>query len=83
MDNAIAHCAAAGKGIYAMKALAGGNFISDARNKFRYVLNLEGVHGVAVGMLSKEEIDGNALISGVPIEIQSGRELRLRITPGR
>lgn len=59
MAAAIARCAAAGKGIYAMKALAGGNFISDARNKFRYVLNLEGVHGLAVGMLSTEEIDGN------------------------
>ena len=59
MADAIARCAAAGKGIYAMKALAGGNLISDARNMFRYVLGLEGVHGLAVGMLSKEEIDGN------------------------
>ena len=59
MAAAIAGCAVAGKGVYAMKALAGGNFISDARNKFRYVLGLEGVHGLAVGMLSKEEIDGN------------------------
>lgn len=59
MAAVIAQCAAAGKGIYAMKALAGGNFISDARNRFRYVLNLEGVHGLAVGMLSTGEIDGN------------------------
>jgi len=59
MAAAISDCAASGKGIYAMKALAGGNFISDARNKFRYVLELDGVHGLAVGMLTKEEIDGN------------------------
>lgn len=59
MAATIARCATAGKGIYAMKALAGGNFISEARKRFRYVLNLEGVHGLAVGMLSKEEIDGN------------------------
>lgn len=59
MAAAIATCTKAGKGIYAMKALAGGNMISDARNNFRYVLDLEGVHGLAVGMLSKEEIDGN------------------------
>lgn len=59
MAAVIAASAAAGKGVYAMKALAGGNFISDARNRFRYVLNLEGVHGIAVGMLSTQEIDGN------------------------
>jgi len=59
MAAVIARNAAAGKGIYAMKALAGGNFISDARSSFRYVLNLPGVHGLAVGMLSKAEIDGN------------------------
>lgn len=59
MAAAIAACAAAGKGVYAMKALAGGNFISDARRSFRYVMNLTGVHALAVGMLSKEEIDGN------------------------
>ncbi|PLX90514.1 MAG: aldo/keto reductase [Desulfuromonas sp.] len=59
MAAAIARCAAAGKGIYAMKALAGGNLISAARKHFRYVLDLEGVHGLAVGMLSKEEIVAN------------------------
>jgi uncharacterized protein len=59
MAAAIADCAAAGKGIYAMKALAGGNLISSARESLRFVLGLEGVHGVAVGMLSEQEIDGN------------------------
>ncbi|MDT8420720.1 MAG: aldo/keto reductase [Desulfuromonadales bacterium] len=59
MAAAIARCAAAGKGVYAMKALAGGNLISAARLHFRYVLGLDGVHGLAVGMLSREEIDGN------------------------
>lgn len=59
MAAAIQECAQTGQGVYAMKALAGGNFISDARNKFRYVLNLAGVHAVAVGMLSTSEIDGN------------------------
>lgn len=49
----------AGKGIYAMKALAGGNLIHDARAAFRYVLGLKGVDGIAVGMLSKAEIDAN------------------------
>lgn len=59
MAEAIAECSAAGKGVYAMKALAGGNFISEARSNFRYVLGLPGVDAVAVGMLSTEEIDAN------------------------
>lgn len=59
MAEAIAACAAAGKGIYAMKALAGGNLISSARESLRYVLDLPGVHGLAIGMLSEAEIEGN------------------------
>lgn len=59
MAQAIAACAAAGKGIYAMKALAGGNLIASARESIRYVLGLAGVHGIAIGMLSEGEIDGN------------------------
>jgi predicted aldo/keto reductase-like oxidoreductase len=59
MARAIAECAAAGKGVYAMKALAGGNLISSARESIRYVRDLAGVHGIAIGMLSEAEIDGN------------------------
>jgi len=59
MARAIASCAAAGKGVYAMKALAGGNLISTARESLRYVLGLPGVHGLAIGMLSEGEIEGN------------------------
>jgi aryl-alcohol dehydrogenase-like predicted oxidoreductase len=67
MAEAIRLCAEAGKGVYAMKALAGGNLIAEARASFAYVLGLAGVHGVAVGMLSEEEIDANiALFSGLP-----------------
>ena len=48
-----------------MKALAGGNLIASARESFRYVLATPGVEAVAVGMLSREEIDANvALFSG-------------------
>lgn len=59
MGAAISACAGAGKGVYAMKALAGGNLISEARDSIRYVLGLEGIHGVAIGMLSIAEIDAN------------------------
>lgn len=59
MADAIAACAKAGKGVYAMKALAGGNLISEARQSLAYVLALHGVHGVAIGMLSELEINSN------------------------
>jgi aryl-alcohol dehydrogenase-like predicted oxidoreductase len=85
MARAIELCAAAGKGVYAMKALAGGNLIAEARASFAYVLGLEGVHGVAVGMLSAKEIDANiALFSGsAPDEVEwqelESRQRRLAI----
>jgi predicted aldo/keto reductase-like oxidoreductase len=59
MADAIADCSAAGTGIYAMKALAGGNLISSARLSISYVLGLRGVHCVALGMLSEAEIEAN------------------------
>jgi aryl-alcohol dehydrogenase-like predicted oxidoreductase len=59
MAEAIASCSKNGKGVYAMKALAGGNLISDARASIRYVLGLPGVDALALGMLSREEIDAN------------------------
>jgi uncharacterized protein len=64
MAEVIAANARSGKGVYTMKALAGGNLISEARASFRYVLGLEGVHGVAIGMLSGAEIDANLALLG-------------------
>ncbi len=62
MAKAIAACSRSGKGVYAMKALAGGNLISEARESFRYVLGLPGVDAVAVGMLSVKEIEANVAL---------------------
>jgi aryl-alcohol dehydrogenase-like predicted oxidoreductase len=59
MAEAIATCSRNGKGVYAMKALAGGNLISEARASIRYVLGLSGVDALALGMLSREEINAN------------------------
>jgi uncharacterized protein len=59
MAEAIAACGKNGQGVYAMKALAGGNLIAEARAAIRYVLGLPGVHALALGMLSREEIDAN------------------------
>ena len=79
MAAAIRKCADAGKGIYAMKALAGGNLINDARSSFRYVLELPGVHAIAVGLLSKEEIDGNlALFNQGIAEAKTWEQLESR-----
>lgn len=85
MAEAIAGCSRSGKGVYAMKALAGGNLISEARESIRYVLDLPGVDAVALGMLSIEEIEADfALCNGLGIneatwEILEKRRRRLRI----
>ena len=79
MAEAIKLCSDAGTGVYAMKALAGGNLISEARSSFAYVLALAGVHGIAVGMLSEKEIDANiALFSGIAPEEACWKELESR-----
>lgn len=80
MAAAIADAEAAGKGVYAMKALAGGNLIRDARACLHWVRTLPGVHAVAVGMLSTREVDANlALFDGTQDEeIWKGLERRLR-----
>jgi uncharacterized protein len=76
MAAAIAEVAAAGKGVYAMKALAGGNLIAEARASLRYVLGLPGVQGVAVGMLSEAEVEANcALFSGLEPDEAQWQEL--------
>ncbi len=64
MADAIALAASSGKGVYAMKALAGGNFISSARESISWVLKLEGVHALALGMMSEAEIEANVELVG-------------------
>ena len=59
MAQAITLAASAGKGVYAMKALAGGNLISSARESISWVMATEGVHALALGMLSEAEIQAN------------------------
>jgi predicted aldo/keto reductase-like oxidoreductase len=64
MADAIALAASSGKGVYAMKALAGGNLISSARESISWVMALEGVHTLALGMLSEAEIEANVELIG-------------------
>jgi aryl-alcohol dehydrogenase-like predicted oxidoreductase len=59
MLNVITYAHAAGKGIYAMKVLGGGNLLNDAYNSFAFVRNLTNINSMAVGMKSQDEIDLN------------------------
>lgn len=59
MVKAIEKAYARGKGIYAMKALAGGNLIKEYQNALDYVRSIPAVTSVSVGMVKKEELDIN------------------------
>lgn len=74
MLQAIENAAKAGKGIYSMKALGGGNLIHSAKECFDFVLSNKNIHSVAVGMQSKAEIINNiAVFEGLeaPVEIKN------------
>mgnify|MGYP005855797519 CR=1 FL=1 len=62
MLDAISEAAGSGKGIYAMKALAGGHLFRVAGEALKFVLDIPGVDSVAVGMQSEAEINYNAAI---------------------
>jgi predicted aldo/keto reductase-like oxidoreductase len=81
MLAAIATAAAAGKGIYTMKALGGGHLLADAAGALRWVLAQAGISAVAVGMQSEAEVSFNcAVFSGATpdarIAAQVGRQPR-------
>lgn len=59
MIEAIHKCSAAGKGIYAMKALAGGNLVGELSDSINFVRNIKGIHSVAVGMIKEKELELN------------------------
>lgn len=51
----------AGKGIYAMKVLGGGNLINISDTCFDFILNFPYIHSAAIGMKSIEEVNANTL----------------------
>lgn len=59
MLNAISEAYKAGKGLYAMKALAGGHLIDQLEESFNFVRNIKGISSVAVGMVNQEELEIN------------------------
>ena len=62
MVKAISVAHKAGKGLYAMKALAGGHLIDQLEESFNFVRNIEGISSVAVGMVNQEELELNLKI---------------------
>ncbi len=62
MENAIKKAYNAGKGIYSMKPLGGGNLLSKFDESMKYILNMPYIHSVAVGMQTTAEVEMNAAI---------------------
>ncbi|MCL2549002.1 MAG: aldo/keto reductase [Symbiobacteriaceae bacterium] len=59
MLRGIALCHQSEKGIYAMKALAGGHLIDEIRDAFAYVQAIPGIASLAVGMVKEQELHFN------------------------
>lgn len=62
MVKAISEAHKAGKGLYAMKALAGGHLIDQLEEAFNFVRNIKGISSIAVGMVNQEELELNLKI---------------------
>ena len=74
MAAAISEAAKAGKGIYSMKPLGGGNLLRNTEEAFSFVLGNNDLHAVAVGMKTTAEVDMNiSLFEGekVPAETRN------------
>lgn len=81
MLAAIKAAAAAGKGIYAMKALGGGHLLNKPDEAFNFVLSIPEITAVAVGMSTVDEVTYNTLLfSGeeVPAALKSTVRRRTR-----
>lgn len=59
MLEAIRENHAAGKGIYLMKVLAGGNLIDNYRRCIDFARGIKGYHSIAIGVVSPEEVEFN------------------------
>ncbi|NLV91819.1 MAG: 4Fe-4S binding protein [Firmicutes bacterium] len=62
MLDAIEFAHLMGKGVYAMKPLAGGHLYHDVRASLEWAFSNPHVHSVAVGMQSEAEVDANVAI---------------------
>ncbi len=62
MEIAIKDASEAGKGLFAMKALGGGNLLGDRKGALEYVRNLPGISSVAIGMVRRDELEMNLML---------------------
>lgn len=81
MLQAIQRASQKGMGVYAMKALGGGNFLDNVTEAFRFILENRSIHSVAVGMVDPGELEVNyRLFSGEEVdekEIQALKRKKL------
>ncbi|MFY9174557.1 MAG: aldo/keto reductase [Peptococcia bacterium] len=78
MEEALQLAYAAGKGIYGMKPLGGGNLIPQRDEALKFAFQHPYVHSVAVGCRMKEEIDYNlAILAGENPPEDSSRRLKM------
>lgn len=79
MKAAIAGACAAGKGLYGMKALGGGNLINVKQAAFDFALSVPGLASVAVGMQTVAEVLYNvAIFSGEQVDGKIEQEVSHR-----
>jgi ferredoxin len=74
MAEAIEEAHKAGKGVYIMKAFAGGNLLEDRIGALDYVSSLAGIDSFMIGALRPQEVDYNAryfLGQEIPDELAS------------
>jgi aryl-alcohol dehydrogenase-like predicted oxidoreductase len=62
MLSAVDEAVKAGKGIFSMKPLGGGNMLKESAECFDFVLSNESLHSIAVGMQSIEEVTNNVMV---------------------
>lgn len=78
MLDAIREAHAAGKFIYAMKALAGGNFVPQREEAFRFVFGQDCIDAAVVGMVTPLEVEWNVrFASGLPIPEELSKKTAL------
>jgi aryl-alcohol dehydrogenase-like predicted oxidoreductase len=86
MAQAIDDAAKAGKGLFAMKSLGGGNLLTDRKSALDYVRGLPGISSIAVGMVTRDELDMNIRLFNdeeVPSDLaeRTRRQKRLIVQP--
>jgi len=59
MKKAISEVVLAGKGVYLMKVLAGGNLLKDYAEAIDFARRIPGITSIAIGMVSQVEVDYN------------------------